>query len=57
VTRIGPSVYLVRLPVTKVLRNVGTAIVILVGFFSEADQAFINTTKSPRQVHPARFQG
>jgi hypothetical protein len=54
---IGPSVYFVRLLGTMVLRNVGTAIAVPVGCFSEADQAFINTTKSPRQVHPARFQG
>jgi hypothetical protein len=54
---IGPSVYLVLLQGTMVLRNVGTAIAVPVGCFSEADEAFINTTKSSRQVHQARFQG
>jgi hypothetical protein len=38
------NVYLVRLLGTMVLRNVGTAIAVPVGCFSEADQAFINTT-------------
>src|SRR5271167_1489677 len=39
VTMIGPSVYLVRLLGTMVLRNVGTAIAVLVGCFSAGDQA------------------
>jgi hypothetical protein len=38
---IGPSVYLVRILGTMVLRNVGIAIAVPVGCFSEADQAFI----------------
>jgi hypothetical protein len=42
---IGPSVYLVRPLGTMVLHNVGTAIVALVGCFSDADPGFINTTK------------
>jgi hypothetical protein len=37
---IGPSVYLVRLLGTMVVRNVGTAIAVLVGCFSYADQVF-----------------
>ena len=36
VTMIGPSVYLVRLLVTMGLHNVGTAIAVLVGCFSDA---------------------
>jgi hypothetical protein len=38
VTMIGPSVYLVRPLGTMVLHNVGTAIVVLVGCFSDAEQ-------------------
>ena len=38
VTMIGPSVYLVRLLDTTVLRNVGAAIVVPVGCFSDAEQ-------------------
>jgi hypothetical protein len=37
---IGPSVYLVRLLGTMVLRNVGTAIAVLAGCFNYADQVF-----------------
>ena len=37
-TMIGPSVYLVRLLGTTVLRNVGTAIAVPVGCFSDAEQ-------------------
>ena len=37
VTMIGPSVYLVRLLGTMVLRNVGTVIVVPVGCFSDLD--------------------
>jgi hypothetical protein len=40
VTRIGPSVYLVRPLGTMVLRNVGTAIAVPVGCFRDADQVF-----------------
>ena len=36
-TMTGPSVYLVRLPDTMVLRNVGAAIAVLVGCFGDAD--------------------
>lgn len=38
---IGPSAYLVRLPVTMVDRNVGTAIVVLVGCFGDADRRLL----------------
>jgi hypothetical protein len=37
-TMIGPSAYLVRLLDTTALRNVGTAIAVPVGCFSDAEQ-------------------
>ncbi len=47
-TMIGPSVYLVRLLVTMELRNVGTAIAVLVGCFSDAE--IFNLSRVPLRI-------